>query len=96
MTETNPIIVFGTGRSGTTVFHQMLSEHPQLTWLSELINKYPNKPILNKMLMKSFEFPYVENILRKKYTQGSATNFGTAIHQVFPNPAGILLRMMLV
>ena len=57
MTKMKPIIVFGTGRSGTTVFHQMLSEHPQLTWLSELVNQYPSKPILNKMLMKSFESP---------------------------------------
>jgi hypothetical protein len=86
MTEMKPIIVFGTGRSGTTVFHQMLSEHPQLTWLSELINKFPNKPILNKMLMKSFEFPYLENILRKKIYPGECYQFWDRYSPGFSEP----------
>lgn len=66
MSITNPIIIFGTGRSGTTVFHQMLSEHPNLAWLSPLINKYPDKFILNKIIMRLFENPSLANVLRKR------------------------------
>ena len=46
-----PIIVFGTGRSGTTVFHEMLCEHPRLVWLSPLCNRFPDNAVPNRILM---------------------------------------------
>lgn len=75
MTVNKPIIVFGTGRSGTTIFHQMLSEHPELAWISELVNKFPSKPHLNQMLMKAFEYEQVEQLLRKKIYPGECYDF---------------------
>ncbi len=61
-----PIIIFGTGRSGTTIFHQMLSEHSELSWLSILCDRYPKKPYLNRLLMRLMEISPVEKIIRKK------------------------------
>ncbi|MCK5606889.1 sulfotransferase [Candidatus Pacearchaeota archaeon] len=61
-----PVIVFGTGRSGTSIFHRMLSTHPEVAWLSELCEKHPKKPGMNRILMKALEYPIINKILAKK------------------------------
>ena len=70
-----PIIVFGTGRSGTTVFQRMLSEHPGLAWLSVLCDRFPGKPILNYLLMQSLDFPVAERIVRMRFRSGEFYKF---------------------
>lgn len=87
MSISKPIIIFGTGRSGTTVFHQMLSEHPHVAWMSSLCDRYPEKPAWNRYLMKALEHPWLEDFLRKRihpsegyqfwerYAKGFSTTF---------------------
>lgn len=65
--ESSPIIVFGTGRSGTTIFQQMLSEHPDLIWLSRLSNKYPDKLVWNRALMRVLDFPVLNGVFRSRF-----------------------------
>ena len=36
-----PIIIVGTGRCGSTLFHRLLANHPQLMWLSGFAYRYP-------------------------------------------------------
>ena len=36
-----PIIIVGTGRCGSTLFHRLLANHPQLMWLSGFTYRYP-------------------------------------------------------
>ena len=43
---TKPIIVMGTGRCGSTVFHRLLANHPRAMWLSGFSDRYPTKPAL--------------------------------------------------
>jgi hypothetical protein len=43
-----PIVIVGTGRCGSTVFHRLLSTHPQVMWLSGLAYLYPEKPAWNR------------------------------------------------
>ncbi len=74
-TTTKPIITFGTGRSGTTIFQQMLSEHHHVAWLSVLCNRYPDRLVFNKILMKSLEYPPLEKILRIKFHPGECYIF---------------------
>jgi len=66
MNAKKPIYVFGTGRSGTTVFHEMLCEHTNVAWTSHLCNFFPGKPVMNRMLMHAIDMPVVEDILRTK------------------------------
>jgi hypothetical protein len=91
MAITKPIIIFGTGRSGTTVLQQMLSEHPHLAWMSELCDRYPDKLIFNKILMKSLDFRPWEKILRKKIQAGECYKFWDYYSKGFSAPCRDLL-----
>jgi hypothetical protein len=66
MKNEKPIIIIGTGRCGSTIFHRILSEHPNVSWLSALCDKYPNKPSVNRTLLKAIDFPIVGKYLRSK------------------------------
>ncbi len=39
-----PIFIIGSGRSGTSVFYNLLSLHPEVCWFSNLSNKFPEFP----------------------------------------------------
>ena len=70
-----PIIIFGTGRCGTTIFHRLFSMHPEVTWLSDLCERHPNRPELNRRRMKALEYPILNNHLRKRYGPGECYGF---------------------
>lgn len=66
MKVAKPIIVVGTGRSGTTIFHQMLSTHPNLAWMSHrTCEKHPGRPELNAYLMRAFDLPLVGDLFKR-------------------------------
>lgn len=62
----NPIFIIGTGRSGSTIFHQILSEHPNLAWLSICCRHFPSKPEINRLLMHLIDCPILGSLLKKK------------------------------
>ncbi|BAF72483.1 sulfotransferase family protein [Sulfurovum sp. NBC37-1] len=66
MITQKPIFIFGTGRSGTTVFHEMLCEHPNLAWTSHFCNFFPAKPVVNRALMHAIDIPWLGKVLKKK------------------------------
>jgi len=60
-----PIFIIGVGRSGSTIFHRMLSEHPNVAWLSLLCDICPGKPSINGLLMKTISYPIIGRCLRQ-------------------------------
>lgn len=60
-----PIFIVGTGRCGSTVFHRILSDHPNVTWLSPLCDKYPDKSQVNRMLMRMIDIPWLGQYIKK-------------------------------
>lgn len=41
------ICIFGTGRTGSTIFFNVLATHPDLGWVSNLVEKMPSRPELS-------------------------------------------------
>ena len=64
-----PIIVFGTGRCGSTIFTSMLSTHPQVAWLSGFCDFYPDKPWINRLLMHSLDYRVVRHLMHLRAVQ---------------------------
>lgn len=56
-----PVVIVGTGRNGSTIFQKTLSEHPQLSWLTGLANKFPAFPRLNRLVMMTISIPVIGN-----------------------------------
>src|SRR5262245_41989498 len=58
-----PIFVIGTGRSGTTLFFQMLGFHPDLAWFSTYGN-YLYKRNWPALLSRVRDVPGIDRLLR--------------------------------
>jgi hypothetical protein len=60
---TKPIILVGTGRCGSTVFHRLLATHPQMMWLSGVAYMYPEKPVWNRWAVQAMGNPLLRRAL---------------------------------
>jgi hypothetical protein len=64
-----PIFIVGIGRSGTTIIHSMLSEHPNVAWLSGICRRNPEKRLRNRWLMQAIDYPFVGKYLKRRFKQ---------------------------
>jgi hypothetical protein len=72
----DPIIIVGAGRTGTTVFHSMLSEHPQLAWLpGKICAIFPERLELSRLFMKGLDYPVVGELLKRRIKPGESYKF---------------------
>jgi hypothetical protein len=62
-----PIFITGLGRSGTTVIHTFLSFHPNANWLSLLCGKFPERPYMNRWLMRAIDVPILNLYLKYRF-----------------------------
>ena len=62
-----PIILLGTGRCGSTALHKLLSQHPNVAWLSRLSNRFPDRPKYDYWLMRSFDLPVIGHPLNRRF-----------------------------
>lgn len=76
METKDPIIVVGAGRTGTTVFHRMLSEHPHLAWLpGRICAIFPERLELSRLLMEGLDYPVAGELLRRRLNPGECYPF---------------------
>jgi len=59
---TKPIIIVGTGRCGSTVFHRLLANHPQTMWLSGFALKFPGRPAWNRRAVTAMGNPLLRRL----------------------------------
>lgn len=59
------IVIFGTGRCGSTLLQEILSYHPEVAWLSEYAGRNPNNPQINRFLLSLLSIPLVGRLLRR-------------------------------
>lgn len=76
MENKSPIIIVGAGRTGSTIFYRMLSEHPHLAWLPERIcARFPDRLELSRLFMKGLDYPLVGELLRRGVQPGESYPF---------------------
>ena len=58
-----PIILVGTGRCGSTVFHRLLATHPRLMWLSGFAYQFPGRPEWNRRAVEAMGSPLLRRLV---------------------------------
>jgi len=61
-----PVIVVGTGRCGSTLFHSLLANHERLMWLSGFALVLPNRPGLNRWVVSAMDDRLLRRLLGGK------------------------------
>lgn len=69
-----PIIIVSPGRGGSTIFHRLLSEHPNVAWLSRLADYTPSIPLANGLVMAMVDTPFLGRGIRKALKTSEAYN----------------------
>jgi len=81
-----PIIVIGTGRSGSTIFHRVFSQYKKLSGLSLFANNSPGNFKKHKLFMRGIDIPIIGPILQEKYTVHEGYNFWDYYFKGFSTP----------
>jgi hypothetical protein len=87
----DPIFIVGTGRSGSTVFVDILAKHPNVAWLSRLADAYPGSPWLNVLLMRARNHVVIDTLLDGRFGPSEAYSFWNLNCPGFSNPYRDLL-----
>jgi len=70
-----PIVIIGTGRSGSTVFHDILSLHPEVAWITGLSSRFKKSSVLSRYFLNLVDFPVINKIIKKKIKPSEAYPF---------------------
>ncbi len=81
-----PIIIIGTGRSGSTMFHEIMCQHPNLSWFSVLLSKYPKRTKLNRFFLKISDLPIIGKLLKQKIIPSETYNYWETYAKGFSKP----------
>jgi len=75
MNITRPILIVGTGRCGSTLFHNLLARHPGITWFSGACNRWPRRPWINRAVLKSCSFAPARPLIRRWAPPSETTRY---------------------
>lgn len=81
-----PIFIVGVGRSGSSVFHRILSAHPRVSWLSRFCDEHPENPVWNRLLMRGLDLPVLGDYLASRVDPGEAYAFWDHYYPGFSVP----------
>ena len=69
-----PIFIVGCGRSGTTIFNDILSWHKDLAWISDYSTKYYTRLPVSAYLCKLYRSKFMQYILGKRLPKPAEGN----------------------
>lgn len=81
-----PIFIVGTGRCGSTLFHDVLTEHHALGWLSSMIDQKPRKPERNRLINRFASLPGIGSYVRRAYRPSEPYRFWELYCHGFATP----------
>lgn len=84
--QADPVFIIGTGRCGSTAFHDLLTLHPDVTWLSDWVNRFPDRPQLNRMALRGHSIPGVRRLVRHRWHPIEAYRFWDYYYPGFSMP----------
>jgi len=87
-----PIFIIGTGRCGSTIFHQVFSHHPYVAWLSQWCEAKPHNLEANRWAMRVLDLPLPSRYLRKLVYPVEAYTLWDYYCPGFKEPCRDLLR----
>jgi hypothetical protein len=58
-----PLIIIGTGRCGSTMFHRLFAYHPNAVWLTRTAMLRPDRPRANRRAMQIMDKPFLVDSL---------------------------------
>ena len=91
-TITKPIIIVGTGRCGSTLFHRLLAKHPQVMWMSGFCERYPARPSWNRRAVTALDHPLLRRVLEPRVQPGECYRFWNRYAYGFAEPCRDLVR----
>ncbi len=92
MEITKPIFIVGTGRCGSTAFHQLLGLHPRVMWLSGFAEEFPRRPSWNRWAVTAMGNPVLRGIFGGMIKPGENYGFWYSHAYGFAEPGRDLLR----
>jgi omega-hydroxy-beta-dihydromenaquinone-9 sulfotransferase len=87
-----PIIVVGTGRCGSTLFHRLLANHEHVMWLSGFSIVDPGRPALNRWAVSALDIPPMRSLFGKKIRPAEGYRFWDRYAYGFSEPCRDLVR----
>jgi omega-hydroxy-beta-dihydromenaquinone-9 sulfotransferase len=87
-----PIIIVGTGRCGSTVFHRLLARHPRTMWLSGLSDRFPARSDWNRAAVSAMHRPVLRRLLAGRVQPSEAYLFWDYHAYGFSAPCRDLVR----
>ena len=87
-----PIIILGTGRCGSTVFHRLLARHPRTMWLSGLSDRFPTRTDWNRRAVSVMHQPLLRRLFGGKVQPSEAYLFWDYHAYGFSAPCRDLVR----
>ena len=87
-----PIIIVGTGRCGSTLFHTLLAKHEQLMWLNGFAIVFPGRPAINRWAVTAMGNPLLGRLFGRKVYPMESYQFWDQYAYGFAEPRRDLLR----
>ncbi|MEP6688261.1 MAG: sulfotransferase [Gemmatimonadales bacterium] len=87
-----PIIIVGSGRCGSTLFHRLMANHEHLMWLSGFTLRYPDRPEWNRWAVSALDKPVLRGLLGGKVRPGESYRFWDRYAYGFSEPCRDLVR----
>jgi len=75
-----PIVIFGTGRCGSTLLADLFTRHERIAWLSRLNILFPDRPGINRALLGALDLPLLGRRLRDVMRSSEAYPFHNRLH----------------